>query len=99
MRKDSVDVIDFKRATDALRLLPRPEHEVLDEKLAATIKQLGQRDLAFRRVERILLVDLYPRQRATCRGQWIAQACLFLFPFEQILARDQPFFSRNNFVV
>ena len=59
----------------------------------------GQRDRAFRRVENILLVDRYPRQRAAFRGQLIAQACQFLFPFEQILARDQPFFSRNNFVV
>ncbi|KAG0505898.1 MAG: hypothetical protein Udaeo_07340 [Candidatus Udaeobacter sp.] len=72
MRQDAVDVIDFKRAADALRLLPRPEHEVFDEKLAAPVKQLGQRDLAFRRVENVLLVDLYPRQRATFRGQLIA---------------------------
>ena len=92
-------MIDFKRAANALRLLPGRDHEVFDEKLAASIKQLRQHDLAFRRVENIFLVDLYPRQRATFRGQLIAQACQFLFPFEQILARDQPFFSRNNFVI
>jgi hypothetical protein len=92
-------VIDFKRAADALRLLPRPEHEVFDEKLAAPIKQLGQCHLAFRRIKDVLLVDLHPRQRVTLRGQLIAQAGEFLLPFEQILARNQPFFSRHNFVI
>ena len=72
MRKDPVDVIDFERAADALCLLPGRHHEVFDEQLAAFVKQLGQRHLAFRRIEDVFLVDLYPRQRATFRGQLIA---------------------------
>ena len=61
MGKDSVDVIDFERAADTLCHLPRCHHEVLDEKLAAPVEQLGQRDLAFRCVENIFFVDLHPR--------------------------------------
>ena len=72
---------------------------MFDEQLASSVKQLGQRHLAFRRIKDVFLVDLHPRQRATLRGQLIAQACEFLFPFEQILARDQPLSPRDNFVL
>jgi hypothetical protein len=38
VRKDSLCVIDFERATDAMCLLPWRHHEVFDEKLAAPIE-------------------------------------------------------------
>jgi hypothetical protein len=61
VRKDSLRVIDFKRATDALRLLPWRHHEVFDEKLAASIEQLRQRHLALGPVKSVLLLHLHPR--------------------------------------
>jgi hypothetical protein len=99
VRQDSIDVIDFERAADALRLLPRRQHEVFDEKLAASVEQLGQRHFAIRPIENIFLVDLHPRQRPAFRGQLIAQPSQFLLPLEQISSRHQPYRRQNNLML
>jgi hypothetical protein len=90
--------MNFERAADILRHLPRRHHEGLDEKLTGPIEQLSQRPLAFRSVENILLVDLHPRQRSTLAANWSAQMCQFLLSFEQILARNQPLGAGDNFM-
>ena len=99
VRQDPVYVIDFERATDALRRLSRRHHEVLDEKLAATVEQVRQRELAFRGVKNVFLIDLHPRQRPSFRSQLIAQPSQFFLPFEQVLARNQPLGAGDNFML
>ena len=65
VHQGSLDVVGFERAADAAFVPARPEHEVLDDELAAAVEQIGQRLLALRRVEQIGLVDLDPGQFAS----------------------------------
>jgi hypothetical protein len=60
MHEGAFDLVDFERAPDALTDLARPQHEVLDEELAAAVEQVAQRDLAAGRIKDVLLVDPYP---------------------------------------
>src|SRR4029450_2616556 len=57
MRERTLDVVDLERASDALTDLARAHHEVLDEELAASVKQVGQCQLAIGRVGGILRAD------------------------------------------
>jgi len=45
---------------------------MLYEELTASVEQAGQRDLAFWRVEDILLLNLHPRQFAPLAAEFIA---------------------------
>src|ERR1700719_1393847 len=96
MRKQALDVVDFKRASDALPRLTRTHHEVLDEKLAATVEQLCERNLSGWSVKDVLLLDPNPRHRALFRVQLIAQFGECFFPGEQSCARFEPFAARDN---
>jgi hypothetical protein len=69
------DMVDFEGATHALRDLAGPHHEVLDEELAASVEQVGERDLAFRRVEDVLFLNLHPRLLAPLAAELIALPC------------------------
>src|SRR5262245_15228288 len=66
------DMIDLERAAHALRDLAGSHHEVLDEELAPAVEQIGEADLALRRVEDVLLLDPDPRQLATQPVQLVA---------------------------
>jgi hypothetical protein len=85
------DMVDFEGATHALRDLAGPHHEVLDEELAASVEQVGERDLAFRRVEDVLFLNLHPRQLAALPAQLISQPGKFFLLGEQLLAGCDPF--------
>ena len=99
MYENSFDMVNFQRATHALRYLPRPHHEMLDEKLAASVEKVSERHLPFWRVEDVILLDLHPGQGATLDGQFVAQSRELLFLAEQVLARNQPLFLRDDFVL
>src|ERR1700758_2328272 len=73
MRKQTLDVVDFERAPDALARLAGTHHEVLDEELAATVEQLCERNLSGWSVKDVLLLDPDPRQRALFRVELVAQ--------------------------
>src|SRR4029450_5533591 len=83
MRERTLDVIDLERASDALTDLARAHHEVLDEELAASVEQVGQRQFAIGRVADVLLVDLHPGQRPTVGGTHVAAPRSRLSPFAQ----------------
>ena len=72
MNENPFDMVDFQRATDTLRGLSGPHHEMLDKELAPTLEEIRQRYLPFRRVEDIFLVDSYPRQGAAFGAQPVA---------------------------
>src|SRR4029077_2062340 len=46
MIEDTFDVVDFKRAPDALLFLAGSHHEMFDEELAAAIEKLRERDFS-----------------------------------------------------
>ena len=84
-------VVEFERAADAAFRPVRAEHEVLDDELAAPVEQVGERLLAVRAVEHVVLLDLDPGQRATFGAQLVAQAGEFLFLAQEFLACGKPF--------
>src|SRR5262249_60672928 len=62
---EMADLVDEHRAAVAACVLIRPEHEVVEEQLSATLEDFEQRGLAVRTVEDVALVDSDHRQRAT----------------------------------
>ena len=69
------------------------EHEMLDDQLDAAVEKIGERLLAVRPVEDILLLDLDPRQLAPSGAELVAQPGEFLLLDEQCLARGKPLIS------
>ncbi len=92
-------VVQLERAADAAFRPVGTEHEVLDDKLAASVEQIGERLRAVGSVEHVVLFDLDPRQRAAFRAELVAQAGEFLFLAQQFLARGQPFIARDDLVL
>src|SRR6266536_487772 len=72
MDKNAFEMVRFEGATDALRGLSGPHHEVLDKELTPTLEKIGQRYLPSRRVEDIFLVDLHPWQGTAFGTQLVA---------------------------
>ncbi len=58
MNQYAFQVVDLEEATDAVMCLARPHHEVLHEKLAAPLEQVGERCLSGGGVEDVVLLDL-----------------------------------------
>jgi hypothetical protein len=92
----AVGVVGHEGAARATLLPPRGEHEVLHQKLAVAIEQLGQRARALGRFEHIVLVDAHPRQSAALAGNLVAQARQLLFTRQQSLALGNPLIPRHN---
>src|SRR6185437_15523337 len=84
------------RAARAGRVPVRVEHDVLDDELAAIPEQAGQRDLALRAFERVLLADPDHRQPPPLRVQRVTAAGVFLFRGEQPLPGCQPLLARYD---
>src|SRR5262249_32815188 len=80
--EQSLEMVDFQGATHALRDLVWSHHEVLDEELTAPVEQFGKRDLAFRRIENVFLLNLHPRQLAPVVAEFIAQPRDLFFSLE-----------------
>src|SRR5215472_13231656 len=74
----------------------RIEHEVVDNELAAAVKEIGERLPALAAFEDIFSFDALPRQRAPLAIQLIAKPRKFLLPGEVRLARRDPFIVRNH---
>src|SRR4029077_13124867 len=99
MREMPVGAIEMIRQvrTALATLLPAwAEHEMIDNQLAATVEEIGQRFFAIRSVENIRLADVSPWQFASMPAHFVAQPSQFLLASEQILARDQPLASRHD---
>lgn len=60
MHECAFDVVGSERAADAPRRPAGTEHEMMDDQLAAPIKQIGERLLPVRSFENILLLYLDP---------------------------------------
>ena len=64
---------------------------MIDDQLAAAAEQVGQRLLAVRSVEHVILLDLDPWQFAALGAEPVARVRQFLFMGEMRLARGGPF--------
>jgi len=93
MRDDSRHMIRQERAADAALFPVRAEHEVVDDQLAASVEQIGECFCALRRVERIGLVDLHPRQFAAFAREFVARAHVGFLLGEERPAGREPFLS------
>jgi hypothetical protein len=68
MAKRTIDVLGLEGAADAGRIPIGMEHEVMDDELASTRKEIAEGFAAGRRIEEIGLVDPNPRQSAPLGG-------------------------------
>jgi hypothetical protein len=74
---DSIEVVGPEGAGRAPLLPTRVEHEVIDDQLASSVKELRQRFLAVWSFKDILLVDALPGQIASLLAEPVAQARKF----------------------
>ena len=73
-------------------LLPiRTKHEVINNQLAAVVEKIGERFLAVRSIEDVLLFHFNPWQLAAMATHFVAQPRQVLLPRQQIPASDEPF--------
>src|SRR6266568_3127630 len=93
MHGHSIGVVGHEGAARADLILTRREHEVLDQKLAAALEQIGEPLPAAGPLEGVLLVDADPRQLAAQPRDLIAAPRQVLFGGEQIAPRLEPGFA------
>jgi hypothetical protein len=91
MLNGAVQVVGEKRAADATFFPAWAEHEVINNQLAAALKEVGKRFFAVPSLEGILLLNLFPRQVAALPAQLITQMGKFLFLAEKFLSCGCPF--------
>jgi hypothetical protein len=72
------------------------EHEVVDDELTATVKEIREAHLAVCPLEDVILSDLLPRQLTACRTELVAQSGEFLLLLEERLASLEPV-GRGNY--
>src|SRR6185295_5699685 len=78
MRQGAIDMVGLERAADTALALVGAPHEMLDDELAAAVEEIGKRNLSFRRIEDVILLDLDPRQGEPRLVELIAPAREFL---------------------
>ncbi len=99
MHADTVVIVGPEGTGLASSFPVRTQHEMVDEQLAASGKELRQRLPAFGRVEHIGLGHGFPRQVAPPLAQFIAQLRELLFLGEQRFACCQPLVRRYDRVI
>src|SRR5437763_384492 len=88
--REVADLVDEHRAAVAARVLVRPEHEVVEEQLTASLEEVGQARLSVRAVEDVVLVDPDSRQPAALGGERVACPGGFLFLGKKRVVRCLP---------
>src|SRR4029453_9140447 len=96
MWDDAVECVRDRRAGRAAGFIVGAEHEVVDDKLTATVEQLCQRPRAVVGVEGVFLLDRDPWQLPPLTRQFVAQARVLLLVHEELLPRRTPFVARTN---
>src|SRR5205085_12412125 len=78
------------------RLGCRVDHLVIDHELIAAVEKLGQRALAARAFEDVLLLDQLPWEISARLAQLVALPCELLLVGEKLRPRRHPFLVRND---
>jgi len=87
---ETVEIVCPEGAVLATLVPVGGEHEVIDDELAPTVEELGQRLPALRPVEDVLLLHLLPRQGAPLPGELVAKPRELLLLREEFPARLDP---------
>ena len=93
---DAIEVVGPERAARTTFGPLRPEHEVVDEQLAAPLEQLGQRTGSVFGVEPVVLVDAHPGEGSPLAAQFVAPARELLLRLEKVQPRTEPFLPRGD---
>src|ERR1051326_6149827 len=96
MRDSAGHVVGKERTTRTAFVPIRPEHEVVNDQLAAAVEQFGQAFLTFWRLEDVIFVDLHPREFASLGGESVSGVSSRFFFGEQLFACREPFFFRYD---
>src|SRR5215472_19362094 len=99
MDQHPVEVIGPERAARARFLPARIKHQMVDDQLLSSGKQLAQGLLAVGPFENIVLVDAHPGQLAALMAQLVTQPRELFLPGEQHLALFDPLLSGNDSMV
>jgi hypothetical protein len=75
----------------------RVEHEVVDDELSATFKQIAECPLAVWAVEDVILFNFYHRQSSPFGPKTIELPGDLLFALQMLLASNEPFVLCNDF--
>jgi hypothetical protein len=99
MDESAFDVVDLEGATGASLSPFGTKHEVLDDQLAPSLEEAGERALSPRAVEQIGLFHLEPGEIAALGGQAIPHPGKLFF-FDQVpLVGGDPFISWHDSLV
>ena len=99
MREHPVGVIGHVGAALATLLPARPEHEVLDDQLAAPAEKVRERNASAPALEAVVLFDLHPRKRPAFRRERVHLAGELFFFREEFRPGGEPFGARGNRVI
>src|SRR5580704_11439641 len=96
MHHGRIEMISEERTTRAALFPSRPQHEVIDNQLASSVKKLGQRLFSLWPLKGVWLFHLFPRQLPPLPAQFVTQLReLFLF-LQQLLSRFKPLILRYH---
>src|ERR1022692_2176586 len=93
VRDAAGETVGDRRAARTTFVPVRIEHEVIDEHLRTPAEQIAQRRIAVFGREPVVLLNLHPGQVLPPSRKFVAAARQFLFSFEQLEARCEPFLS------
>src|SRR5579859_3319813 len=96
---EAVEPVRDRRARRAPDLVLGPKHEVIDEELRASSKEIGKRGRAPISLESVLLVDSDPGKRLPLPCHLVALPRQRLLGLEQFQPRRAPFFLRSGRVI
>src|SRR5258707_13468531 len=77
VRNDAVEIVSSQRAMRASHVVTRMKHEVIDNELAASVKELSQTLTPVRSIKNIVFADVLPRKLTTLLVKLVAKASEF----------------------
>src|ERR1700679_2862984 len=92
----AIDMVGKEGATGATVAEVAPPHEVVDDQLAAAIKQIGKTSSSLGSIEDITLLHSDPWQRAACRAYGISLLGELFLLNKELLAGDKPLLPGND---
>src|SRR5258708_5022547 len=95
MYQCSVSVIHVERTAGAAFFPLRTEHEVIHDKLASAVEEVGKSFFAAGRIEHIVLFDFDPGELAAFGGIRVGLGSELLLFGTYFLSSRKPFISRH----
>src|SRR5581483_4507773 len=93
---DSIEIVGPVGAVRASCVPIWGKHEVIDNKLASSVKKLRQSLFSIRSLKNVLFCDRLPRQLAPLLAQLVAQPREFLLFGKEFSSCSEPLLVRNH---